>query len=106
VSWIHELDFVRAVDFLIENEELDGHFNLAVPKPTNNMTLMKHFRKVMNVPFGISHPEWLIKFGAKLIGTEPELVLKSRNVIPKRLLDNGFKFIHSDIEIALDDLLK
>jgi uncharacterized protein (TIGR01777 family) len=106
VSWIHELDFARAIEFLINTETLDGHFNLAVPKPTNNETLMNSFRNVMHIPFGISHPEWLIKLGAKLIGTEPELVLKSRNVIPKRLLDNGFKFIHSDIEIALDDLLK
>jgi uncharacterized protein (TIGR01777 family) len=105
VSWIHELDFARAIEFLIENEQLDGNFNLAVPNPTNNKTLMKSFRKVMHVPFGISHPEWLIKLGAKLIGTEPELVLKSRNVIPERLLNNGFKFIHSDIEIALDDLM-
>lgn len=105
VSWIHELDFARAIEFLIDSETLDGHFNLAVPKPTSNRTLMKSFRKVMHVPFGISHPEWLIKLGAKLIGTEPELVLKSRNVIPKRLLDNGFNFIHSDIEIALDNLI-
>ena len=60
----------------------------------------------MGMPFGISHPEWLIRLGAKLIGTEPELVLKSRNVIPKRLLDNGFKFIHSDIETALKTLIK
>ena len=104
VSWIHELDFARAVEFLIDNETLKGNFNLTVPKPTDNKTLMTSFRKVLNIPFGISHPEWLIKLGAKLIGTEPELVLKSRNVIPKRLLDNGFIFIHSDIEIALDDL--
>ena len=105
VSWIHELDFARAIEFLIANEQLDGNFNLAVPNPTNNKTLMKSFRKVMHIPFGISHPVWLIKLGAKLIGTEPELVLKSRNVIPERLLKNGFKFTHSDIEIALDDLI-
>ncbi|WCO00990.1 TIGR01777 family oxidoreductase [Psychroserpens ponticola] len=105
VSWIHELDFARAIEFLIENENLNGNFNLAVPKPTDNKTLMKSFRKVMKIPFGISHPEWFIKLGAKLIGTEPELVLKSRNIIPKRLLDNKFKFIHSNIEIALDDLI-
>ncbi|WP_040278806.1 TIGR01777 family oxidoreductase [Psychroserpens damuponensis] len=105
VSWIHELDFARAIDFLIAHNSLDGNFNLAVPKPTNNITLMKAFRKVMNVPFGISQPKWLIKLGAKLIGTEPELVLKSRNVIPERLLNNNFKFLHTNIEIALDDLI-
>ena len=105
VSWIHELDFVRAVEFLIKNTDLEGNFNLAVPHPTDNNTLMRSFREVMHMPFGLSHPEWLIKFGAKLIGTEPELVLKSRNVIPERLLKNGFKFLHSDIEIALEDLI-
>lgn len=106
VSWIHELDFARAVEFLILNESLDGNFNLSVPKPTDNKTLMKSFRKVMNVPFGISHPKWLIKLGAKLMGTESELVLKSRNVVPQRLLDNGFKFQFVQIEKALSNLLK
>ena len=105
VSWIHELDFARVIEFLIENKNLDGNFNLAVPNPTNNKTLMAAFRKVMKMPFGISHPEWLIKLGAKLIGTEPELVLKSRNVIPERLLNNGFKFKFDEIEIAISDLL-
>ncbi|WP_299225091.1 TIGR01777 family oxidoreductase [uncultured Psychroserpens sp.] len=106
VSWIHELDFARAVEFLIENQNLDGNFNLAVPKPTDNKTLMKSLRKVMKVPFGISHPEWLIKLGAKLIGTESELVLKSRNVVPKRLLDNGFSFHFTEIQEALRNLLR
>jgi hypothetical protein len=59
----------------------------------------------MNVPIGISHPTWLLKFGAKLIGTEAELVLKSRNVIPQRLLNNGFKFQFIQIEKALSNLL-
>lgn len=105
VSWIHETDFARAIEFLIENKNLEGNFNLAVPKPTDNKTLMKNFRKVMNIPFGVSHPEWLIKLGARLIGTEPELVLKSRNVIPERLTKNGFIFSHTDIELALKNLL-
>lgn len=106
VSWIHQQDFARAIEFLIENEKLEGNFNLAVPKPTDNKTLMKNFRKVMNVPFGISHPEWLLRLGAKLIGTEAELVLKSRNVIPERLTENEFLFLHTDIEIALRNLIK
>lgn len=105
VSWIHETDFARAIAFLIEHKKLEGNFNLAVPRPTDNNTLMKNFRKVMNIPFGVSHPEWLIKLGARLIGTEPELVLKSRNVIPERLTKNGFIFSHSDIELALKNLL-
>jgi uncharacterized protein len=106
VSWVHELDFARAIEFLMEKENLSGNFNISVPKPTNNETLMKSMRKVLSLWFGINHPIWLLNFGAKLIGTETELVLKSRNVIPKRLLDNGFNFIYTDAEIALKDLLK
>jgi len=104
VSWIHELDFARAINFLIENEKLSGNFNLSVKNPINNKHLMKTMRKVLKIPFGISHPVWLLKLGAKIIGTEIELVLKSRNVIPKRLLDNEFKFVYENIELALMDL--
>lgn len=106
VSWIHELDFARAIDFLIDNKDLDGNFNLSVINPTDNYTLMKTMRKALKMPIGINHPVWLLKFGAKVIGTEVELVLKSRNVIPKRLLDNGFKFKYKNIELALTNLLK
>lgn len=106
VSWIHELDFARAIDFLLENVNLEGNFNLSVKNPTDNKRLMQTMRQKMGVPFGISHPVWQLKFGATLIGTETELVLKSRNVIPKRLHDNGFEFSFTTIELALDDLLK
>ena len=105
VSWIHENDFARAINFLIE-KQLEGAYNIVSPKPTTNAYLMKTIRKVLKVPFGLPQPKWLIKFGAKLIGTEPELVLKSRNVIPAKLTAKGFLFTHSDIEIALQDLLK
>lgn len=106
VSWIHEQDFANAVYFLLKNKTLNGVFNLAVPKPTNNKTLMHAFRQSLGIPFGISHPEWLLKLGAKLIGTETELVLKSRNVIPERLLQNGFVFKYTTINNAVKSLLK
>lgn len=105
VSWIHEQDFARAVEFLMENENLNGNFNLSVAKPTNNETLMKTLRNLLHMPIGLPQPKWLIKLGAKLIGTEPELVLKSRNVIPKRLSDKGFVFLQSDLKPALKSLL-
>ena len=106
VSWIHEDDFASAVSFLIDNPQLSGNFNLCVPKPTNNKTLMATLRKTLSMPIGICHPEWLLKIGAKLIGTETELILKSRNVIPQRLLDNRFIFKHQNLEESLRDLLK
>lgn len=105
VSWIHEFDFANAVEFILNTKTLQGKFNLSVPQPTTNSVLMKSLRKILKVPFGLSHPKPILEFGAKLIGTETELILKSRNVIPKRLIDNGFKFKHPKIENALHDLL-
>lgn len=106
VSWIHEDDFASALTFLIEHQDLSGNFNLCVPKPTDNKTLMTVLRKTLGMPIGISHPERLLHIGAKLIGTETELILKSRNVIPKRLLDHGFNFKYKTLEDSLFNLLK
>lgn len=105
VSWIHENDFAKAVEFIIENDDLHGSINLSVPEPTNNQTLMKSLRQALNVPVGINHPKWLLEFGAKLIGTETELVLKSRNVVPKLLLEKGFTFEFENIDTAINHLL-
>lgn len=104
VSWIHETDFARAIDFLIK-EQLEGTFNIVSPKPTTNAFLMKTIQKALKVPFGISHPKWLLQFGAKLIGTESELVLKSRNVIPDKLLKKGYEFKFTAIEDAISALV-
>ena len=67
---------------------------------------MEVIRKALRMPFGISHPKWLLKLGAKMIGTESELVLKSRNVIPQNLVANGFKFQYLEIESAIENLVK
>jgi len=105
VSWIHDLDFARAVAFLMNNKNLKGAFNLCVPKPTNNNTLMKALRTAIGIPFGIPNHNTILALGAKLIGTETELVLKSRNVIPERLMAHGFTFKFTKIESAMRDLI-
>jgi len=105
VSWIHEADFARAVAYILDHNTFSGNYNLCVPKPTNNKTLMKSIRKAIGLPFGISQPKWLLTLGAKLIGTETELILKSRNVIPKRLLENNFTFKFTNIQLAIKHLV-
>lgn len=105
VSWIHEDDFTNAIQFLME-QKLEGVFNLCVPQPTDNKTLMQSLRHVLKVPFGISHPLWLLKLGAFFIGTETELVTKSRNVLPEKLLQHGFIFKFENIKTALENVLK
>lgn len=103
-SWIHEQDFVDIIDFIIEHEELNGAVNVSNPNPVMNEHIMRALRKAVNVPFGIPMPSWLLEFGAILIGTETELVLKSRRVVPKKLLDAGYKFKYLEIENALTNL--
>lgn len=104
VSWIHETDFVRAVDLIIQ-KEITGVVNLVSPKPIPNTDFMKELRKAVGCPIGIPISESLLKFGAVVIGTETELVLKSRNVIPKRLQENDFVFEFDTLEKALKNLI-
>jgi uncharacterized protein (TIGR01777 family) len=92
VSWIHERDYARAVEFLIEHEELDGAVNLTAPDPLPNREFMQALRDAWGVPNGLPAPAPLIRLGAILLRTEPELVLKSRRVVPGRLIKAGFRF--------------
>ena len=105
ISWIHELDFARAVDFIIQ-KELKGKINIVSPKPIKNNEFMRKLRRAIKIPFGIPTPRPILKLGAKLIGTESELVLKSRNVIPEILMQNGFQFEYPTIEKTLKHILK
>lgn len=105
-SWIHEEDLCRAVDFLLESEACSGAFNLSAPFPVTNARFMKALRKKRKAPFGIPSPAWLLKIGAWLIGTETELIFKSRYVIPQRLTEAGFRFRYNTIDACLEDLVK
>lgn len=104
-SWIHETDFCRAVEYLLNNTNASGSYNLAAPGPVSNETLMQLLRKELGIPFGINQPKWMLELGAFLINTETELILKSRWVLPGRLLDEGFVFTHAEIGEALHELI-
>ena len=97
-SWIHEVDVCRAIEHLIEHDTSVGTYNLSSPNPLTNEEFMKTLRTQLHVPFGIPQPEWLLKFGARLIGTETELILKSRYVLPERLVEEGFVFKYPFID--------
>lgn len=103
ISWIHEEDFANAIDFIIQ-KEITGVINIVSPEPIANKSFMSLLRKAVGIPFGIPISEPLLKIGSFFIRTEAELVLKSRNVIPKRLLENGFKFKFDTLEKALKNL--
>jgi uncharacterized protein (TIGR01777 family) len=92
VSWIHERDFIRAVLWLIEHDELDGAVNVAAPNPLTNAEFMSDLRAAWGIPFGLPASEWMLEIGAFLLRSESELALKSRRVVPGRLLEKGFTF--------------
>lgn len=103
ISWIHEEDFARAIEFVID-KEIIGVINIVSPQPVKNKIFMSKLRTQLNVPVGIPTPKLLLQLGAKIIGTEPELVLKSRNVIPERLNQQGFAFEFDTLDKALKNL--
>jgi uncharacterized protein (TIGR01777 family) len=92
VSWIHEQDWVRAVLWLIEHRELDGPVNLSAPYPLTNAEFMRDLRAAWGIPFGLPASKLMLEIGAFLLRSESELALKSRRVIPTRLLESGFTF--------------
>jgi uncharacterized protein (TIGR01777 family) len=106
VSWIHDQDFVRTVDWLIQHEELEGPVNLAAPNPLPNSEFMQTLRKAWGIPFGLPATEWMLEFGAFVLRSETELMLKSRRVIPTRLLQSGFTFQFPTWAEAANDLCK
>jgi uncharacterized protein (TIGR01777 family) len=105
VSWIHETDFVRAVDLLIAREEFSDVVNLAAPNPLPNCDFMQALREAWGIHFSLPHPEWMIEIGTWLMRTESELVLKSRRVVPGRLLAAGFRFLFPDWPAAARELI-
>jgi uncharacterized protein (TIGR01777 family) len=104
VSWIHEQDFVSAVQWLIDHEELSGPVNLASPNPLTYSEFMRTLRFAMRMPAGLPATRWMVEIGTFLLRTESELVLKSRRVIPTRLLNSGFRFQYPTWPEAAKDL--
>lgn len=92
VSWIHHVDFVRAVEWLLGRDDVSGPVNLAAPNPLPNADFMRALRQAWGMPFGLPATEWMLEIGALFLRTETELVLKSRRVVPGRLLREGFTF--------------
>jgi uncharacterized protein (TIGR01777 family) len=103
VSWIHERDFCRAIEFLI-TAQLSGPVNLAAPRPLTNRAMMHVLRHALGVPMGLPATRWMLEVGAFLLRTETELIIKSRRVVPARLLAAGFRFDFENLASAVAQL--
>lgn len=103
-SWIHEEDLFKIIGF-IQSRKFEGVVNVSAPNPLPNAEVMKVFRKALGIPFGFPSPSWLLAIGAWFIRTETELLLKSRWVVPSRLLSAGYRFKYPTLSEALATLV-
>lgn len=104
ISWIHIRDFCRALFFVAEKGQTGSVYNFGAPHPVQNQIFQKELRSSLSIPYFINQPVWMLKLGAVFIGTETELILKSRYVIPEKLQQENFQFEFSDLHACLDDL--
>jgi NAD dependent epimerase/dehydratase family enzyme len=106
ISWIHHEDFVQATRWLMDHDDVDGVVNVAAPHPLPNADFMRALRDASGTRLGLSATGWMLEIGAVLMRTETELLLKSRRVVPRRLLDHGFVFKFPHWEDAVGDLCR
>ncbi|TAA71714.1 TIGR01777 family oxidoreductase [Planococcus salinarum] len=105
-SWIHIEDVCAIIAFLKGRKDLSGIFNASAPTPVTNQEFMEELRRAMGRRTGLPAPEWMLGLGAMVIGTETELILKSRWVLPERLQKAGFRFHYDRLDRALWQILQ
>lgn len=105
VSWIHEQDVARCTDWIVQHAAVNGVINCTAPEAIKNADLMNTIRNTYGMPCGLPAPQWLLNIGMRVMGTETELVLKSRWVAPARLIAEGFRFQFTSASHAIHDLL-
>ncbi len=104
-SWIHIEDTIRMIEWIYDHREIEGIYNCCSPNPVTNNKFMSTLRKVAGYKFGFPAFKWMLIIGAKLIGTETELILKSRWVVPTKILQTGFTFKYPLLEDAFADIM-
>ena len=104
ISWIHKADFINSIQFLLQNKNIKGPVNLCAPHPLAQKEFMKILRKIAGMNFGLPAPKWAIELASYIMGIDSELLLKSRYVVPKVLLDNKFSFKFPNWQTAATNL--
>lgn len=100
-SWVHATDLCRVIDWIVAHPSMKGVYNVSAPNPVSNKAFMAELRRATGHRWGLPAPAWMLKTGAWIIGTETELLLKSRWVLPTRLEESGFRFQYPRLEEAL-----
>ncbi len=104
-SWVHIEDTCRMIEWISDNDTIEGVYNCSSPGPVTNKEFMKCLRLASGQKIGLPAYEWMLKIGATLIGTETELILKSRWVLPTKILETGFRFKYPLLKDAFADII-
>jgi uncharacterized protein len=105
VSWIGLDDLLAVMVRAVDEPAMRGTYHVTAPGPVTNAEMMAAFRRVLGRRFGLPTPRPLVHLGAPLLGTSASLALTGRRCVPRRLLDEGFVFAHTDFEAAVADAL-
>ena len=107
ISWLHIDDFCAMVRWAIDNPQTQGAYNATGPAPATNADFMRALRSALGRPWAPPTPAWAVKLGARfIIRADPDLALGGRRCVPRRLLDEGFAFRHTDLGATLRELLR
>ncbi|WP_347217866.1 TIGR01777 family oxidoreductase [Chryseobacterium sp.] len=106
VSWIHIDDFCKAIEWIIDNENISGPVNITAPNPITNEVLMKKMRRNLKIPFGLNAPVWQLEIASFFLNTETEILLKSRHVYPEKLIESRFQFSFPEFDRTVYNLLR
>jgi len=104
-SWVHITDTCRMIDWIDGHTALEGTYNCSSPEPVSNRIFMQKLRAATGHVIGLPAYTWMLKIGAAIIGTEPELILKSRWVLPTKILATGFQFKYASLTSAIKDII-
>lgn len=104
-SWVHIKDSINIIEWIYDHTEMEGIYNCCSPNPVTNETFMKTLQKITGHKFGLPAYEWMLIMGAAIIGTETELILKSRWVLPAKLLETGYRFEFDTINKAFTEIV-
>lgn len=104
ISWVHISDVTGMVRWLYEQKK-EGVYNCVAPGAVTNKEFMQTLRKVAGHYFGLPTPALLLEFGTWMIGSESELILKSRRVYPARSIREGYQFLHPELEGAVREVV-
>jgi len=105
-SWVHIEDICRMIEWIFDHKEIEGTYNCCSPNPVSNNEFMQTLRKATGNKFGLPAFKWMLAIGAPVIGTELELILKSRWVVPTKILETGFTFKYPLLKDALNEIIK